>query len=295
MYMVGGTVTTPMEFDAGTSGFTFVFNGGTLEAPVTINGGSAGAILKGGPGRTGTFVLHGPVTNQLGFDTGITIQNTSVDPFGARMFVQGNQTNFGTIVNGRAGSVAGSAFPVPTIDVTPGSSFNNGVGGVIGGGGIIDVTNNPGGTFENLGKIKLLAFFTNDTLSELSFKGSGLELGVPSQVESSFSFYVRRPESATLNADILLTCTGSIALDGLISLRIDTPYEFSVGESIVLVRAASITGAFDSFTVIGGPTGLEFVLDYSSTSVAARVTAVPGASGLACLGVAGLLAGRRRR
>jgi hypothetical protein len=178
------------------------------------------------------------VTNQLGIDTGITIENSSVDPFGATMFVQGNQTNLGTIFNGRSG---GSAFPLPIIDVMPGSGLHNGVGGVIGGGGIINFTNNPGGTFSNEGVLQLVGFSAEDTLGEMTLTGPGVVLGATSEVQSGFRYYFfKGPESTSLVADTLLACTGSIALDGSISLLVDATYEFKVGDSIVLVTAAHV-------------------------------------------------------
>jgi len=93
---------------------------GTTSVPNFVVGGSTVAIPFSTFSQCSTSLLFPFVTNQLGFDTGLAISNTSTDPFGA---TKGATPQSGTCSLSFYGSGAPSPATVTTPNVATGTTY----------------------------------------------------------------------------------------------------------------------------------------------------------------------------
>jgi hypothetical protein len=94
-------------------------------------------------------------------------------------------------------------------------------------------------------------------------------------------------------ASAILTVNGDADLDGIISIRIDEPNSFHLGQEITILTASAVTGEFSTLDLPPLANDLALAVAYTPSSVVIQIVPAPGALALGLLLTA--CTGRRKR
>lgn len=277
----GGTCTGPLNIIGdGTAARTLTIGGGSFFGPINVNGGTTGCLITmPSDAATGDeLIIRGNVTfpllsNAAGFDTSIAVDPSSP----TTVFVNGDQVIKGplTLVPAQA---AGGSIIVPVIDVFTGSSFTFGPTSLLDGIGAIHCGTSP---FTFSGTAFKLTEHLSITPGLISISAPSTQFDARSVIHGNLreNFFFRGYDGRSAGViSPRFAASGAASIAGALVLRYVDPPALHVGDSFVVLTAASITGTFSNVTLENAPPGLSFAIDYTNTEVRARVVSVPCAA-----------------